>query len=154
MKAVFGRRSLLKGAGAMAGAATLGLPSLALAQTGPIRVGITNALSGPNAVFGEANVIGQRLVVAAYNRAGGVLGRQVELVVRDDRAQAAAGTAIAREFAGDGIQFLAGGGATTVAIAYAGLVPELKMLYICSTPGMAITHEAFNRNVFRFNPNT
>lgn len=153
MKTVFGRRSLLKGAGALAGAASVGLPSLALAQAGPIRIGITNALSGPNAVFGEANVIGQRLVVAAYNRSGGVLGRQVELVVRDDRAQAAGGTAIAREFAGSGIEFLAGGGASTVAIAYCGLVQELKMLYICSTPGMAITHEAFNRNVFRFNPN-
>jgi len=74
-------------------------------------------------------------------------------VVGDDRAQAAGGTAIAREFAGSGIEFLAGGGASTVAIAYCGLGQELKMLYICSTPGMAITHEAFNRNVFRFNPN-
>ena len=153
MKADFGRRALLKGAGAIAGSTTLGIPSLALAQTGPIRIGVTNALSGPNAVFGEANVIGQRLVVAQYNRGGGVLGRQLELVVRDDRAQAAAGTAIIREFAGSAIEFLAGGGATTVAIAYSGLLPELKMLYICSTPGMAITHEAFNRNVFRFNPN-
>ena len=154
MKADFGRRALLKGAGAIAGSASLGLPSLALAQSGPIRIGVTNALSGPNAVFGENNVIGQRLVVERYNRAGGVLGRQLELVVRDDRAQAAAGTAIVREFAGSGIQFLAGGGATTVAIAYAGLVSELNMLYICSTPGLAITHEAFNRNVFRFNPNS
>lgn len=148
-----GRRSLLKSAGLVAGSATLGLPSLLLAQTGPIRIGVTNALSGPNAVFGENNVVGQRLLVAHYNKNGGVLGRQVELVVRDDRAQAAAGTAIAREFAGSGIEFLAGGGASTVAIAYCGLVPELKMLYICSTPGMAITHESFNRNVFRFNPN-
>ncbi len=153
MTANFGRRTLLKRAGAIAGGATLGLPSLALAQTGPIRIGVTNALSGPNAVFGENNVIGQRLAVAQYNKTGGVLGRQIELVVRDDRAQAAAGTAIAREFAGSGIEFLAGGGASTVAIAFCGLVAELKMLYICSTPGMAITHEAFNRNVFRFNPN-
>ena len=153
MKTNSGRRALLKRAGAIAGTATLGFPALTLAQAGPIRIGVTNALSGPNAVFGEANVVGQRLVVANYNRNGGVLGRQLELVVRDDRAQAAAGTAIAREYAGSGIQFLAGGGATTVAIAYAGLVPEMNMLYICSTPGMAITHEAFNRHVFRFNPN-
>ena len=153
MKANNGRRSLLKGIGAVAGGATLGLPSLAFAQTGPIRIGVTNALSGPNALYGESNVTGQRLVVEQYNKAGGVLGRQIELVVRDDRAQAAAGTAIAQEFAGSGIQFLAGGGATFVAVAYCALVPELKMLYICSTPGMAITHESFNRNVFRFNPN-
>ncbi len=154
MKADFGRRALLKGAGAIAGSATLGLPSLALAQTGPIRIGVTNALSGPNAVFGEANVVGQRLVVDQYNRAGGVLGRQVELVVRDDRIQPAVGTAIVREFSGSGIEFLVGGGATTVAIAYCGLIQELKMLYVTQLPGMAITHEAFSRNVFRINPNT
>ena len=152
MSVMTSRRNILKGAAAVA-ASSVGAPGLLLAQTGPIRIGITNALSGPNAVFGEANVIGQRLVAAHYNRTGGVLGRQVELEVRDDRAQAAAGTAIAREFSGSGVQFLAGGGASTVAIAYCGLVVELKMLYICSTPGMAITHEAFNRNVFRFNPN-
>jgi len=154
MKANFGRRALLKGAGAIAGSATLGFPSLAIAQTGPIRIGVTNALSGPNAVFGEANIVGQRLVVDQYNRTGGVLGRQIELVVRDDRIQPAVGTAIVREFAGSGIEFLAGAGATTVAIAYCGLVQELKMLYVTQLPGMAITHEAFNRNVFRFNPNT
>ncbi len=152
MSVMTSRRNILKGAAAVA-ATSVGAPGLLLAQTGPIRIGVTNALSGPNAVFGEANVIGQRLVVAQYNRGGGVLGRQVELVVRDDRAQAVAGTAIVREYAGSGIEFLAGGGATTVAIAYCGLLPELKMLYICSTPGMAITHEAFNRYVFRFNPN-
>ena len=91
--------------------------------------------------------------MAQHNRAGGVLGRQVELVVRDDRAQTAQGTALVREFAGSGISFLAGGGSSTVAAAYATLVPELKMLYACSTPGMGITHESFSRNVFRFNPN-
>ncbi len=153
MNAHLNRRQLLQGAGAVAGAATIGAPALAIAQTGPIRIGVTNALSGPNALYGESNVTGQKLVVAEYNRAGGVLGRQVELVVRDDRAQTAVGAGFAREFSGSGIQFLAGGGSSAVATAYCGLVQELKMLYICSTPGMAITHEAFNRNVFRFNPN-
>lgn len=152
MKASLPRRTLLTRGAAIAGA-TLAAPQLLLAQTGPIRIGVTNALSGVNAIFGESNVVGQKLVVAESNRAGGVLGRQVELVVRDDRAQTAQGTALVREFAGSGISFLAGGGSSAVATAYTGLVPELKMLYLCSTPGMAITHENFNRNVFRFNPN-
>ena len=82
MKTVFGRRSLLKGAGALAGAASVGLPSLALAQAGPIRIGITNALSGPNAVFGEANVIGQRLVVRLSKVSGVTENRPTVLPVR------------------------------------------------------------------------
>lgn len=153
MTASLNRRTLLQGAGAIAAGTSLGVPAVAIAQGGPVRIGVTNALSGINAIYGESNVIGQRLVVDEYNKAGGVLGRQVELVVRDDRAQVAQGTALVREFAGSGISFLAGGGSSTVATAYTTLVSELKMLYLCSTPGMGITHESFNRYVFRFNPN-
>lgn len=153
MQKSLNRRSLLKTAGAVAAGTSLGAPVLAIAQGGPIRIGVTNALSGVNAIYGESNVIGQKLVVDEFNKAGGVLGRQVELVVRDDRAQTAQGTALVREFAGSGINFLAGGGSSIVATAYTTLVPELKMLYLCSTPGMGITHESFNRYVFRFNPN-
>ena len=154
MKAIATRRSILKGVAAAAGSAAIGAPGLLLAQTQPIKIGVTNALSGPNALYGESNVMGQRLVVAQYNKAGGVLGRQVELVVRDDRAQTAQGMGIAREFAGSGINFLAGGGSSAVAVGYCSLAAELKMIYLGSTPGMGITHEAWNPYVFRFNPNT
>ena len=148
------RRKLLKGAAAAAGTAAIGAPGLLLAQTQPIRIGITNALSGPNALYGEPNVMGQRIAVNQYNKAGGILGRQIELVVRDDRAQTAQGVAIARELAGSGVNFLMGGGSSAVAIAYCGLMPELKMLYFSNAAAaMAITHEAWNRNVFRLCPN-
>ena len=147
------RRSILKTAGAAAAGSALSGPWPVIAQSGPIRIGVTNALSGINAIYGESNVLGQRLVVDEFNKAGGLLGRQIELVVRDDRAQVPQGTALVREFAGSGITFLAGGGSSTVATAFATLMPELKMLYLCSAPGMGITHESFNRNVFRFNPN-
>ena len=153
MNANAGRRRLLKGAAAAAGTVAVGAPGLLLAQTQPIKIGVTNALSGPNALYGESNVMGQKLVVAQYNKAGGVLGRQVELVVRDDSAQTAKGMGIAREFAGSGINFLAGGGSSAVALGYCSLMPELKMIYLGSTPGMGITHESWNPYVFRFNPN-
>ena len=74
MKAIATRRSILKGVAAAAGSAAIGAPGLLLAQTQPIKIGVTNALSGPNALYGESNVMGQRLVVAQYNKAGGVLG--------------------------------------------------------------------------------
>ena len=154
MNASTSRRSILKGAAAAAGTVAVGAPGLLLAQTQPIKIGITNALSGPNALYGEPNVIGQRIAVAQYNKAGGIMGRQIELVIRDDSAQTAKGVGIVREFAGSGVNFVMGGGSSAVAIAYCSLMPELKMMYISNAAAaLAITHEAFNRNVFRLCPN-
>ena len=149
-----GRRKILQGTAAVAGAAAIGAPGLLMAQTQPIRIGITNALSGPNALYGEANVTGQRIMANQVNKAGGLMGRQIELVVRDDRAQAAQGVAMARELSGAGVSFLMGGGGSAVGIAYFSLVQELKMIYLSNAvSALAVTHEAWNRNVFRLCPN-
>ena len=91
MKPNANRRTVLKGTALVAGSAAIGAPGLLLAQTQPIRIGIANALSGPNVLYGENNLIGHRIAVNQFNKAGGLQGRQVELVVRDDRAQAAQG---------------------------------------------------------------
>ena len=149
-----GRRRILRGAVALAGSASVGAPGLLRAQTQPIRIGITNALSGPNTLYGENNLIGHRIAVSHFNKAGGLQGRQVELVVRDDRAQAAQGVAITRVLSGAGVNLLMGGGSSVVAIAICPLAQELKMVYVVnSAAAMAITHEAWNRHVFRLCPN-
>ena len=154
MKNLIGRRKILKSAAAAAGAATVGVPGLLMAQTQPIRIGIANALSGPNAIYGENNLIGHRIAVDQFNKAGGLQGRQVELVVRDDRAQAAQGVTIARELSGAGVNLMMGAGSSAVAIAVCALAPELKMVFVVnSAAAMAITHEAWNRHVFRLCPN-
>jgi branched-chain amino acid transport system substrate-binding protein len=154
MKVQAGRRNVLKGAAAIAGTAAIGAPGLLLAQSQPIRIGICNALSGPNAPFGENNLAGHKIAVNQVNRAGGIMGRQVELVVRDDKAQAAQGATISREFAGSGINLMMGSGSSAVAIAMCPLAQELKMVFVVnSAAAMGITHEAWNRNVFRLCPN-
>jgi branched-chain amino acid transport system substrate-binding protein len=53
-----------------------------------IRVGFFGALTGPTATFALAGRNGARLAVEQVNRAGGVLGRKIELVVEDDRGEA------------------------------------------------------------------
>lgn len=54
-------------------------------DTGPIKLGLTTALSGPNSIFGTTakNAIG--LAIAELNASGGLLGRRVELVMYDDQ---------------------------------------------------------------------
>jgi branched-chain amino acid transport system substrate-binding protein len=69
--------------GALAFASGL-LAAAALAQ--PVRVGFVAPLSGGSSDFGNSARFGAELAVAEINSVGGYLGRKIELVVRDDKA--------------------------------------------------------------------
>ncbi|MCC6227399.1 MAG: amino acid ABC transporter substrate-binding protein, partial [Microthrixaceae bacterium] len=49
-----------------------------------LRIGVSNTLTGPSAEIGEITLQGFELASQELNSAGGVLGRCVELVVKDD----------------------------------------------------------------------
>jgi branched-chain amino acid transport system substrate-binding protein len=51
----------------------------------PIKIGMVAPLTGPGAESGRFQTQGARLAVDETNRAGGVLGRQLELVIEDDQ---------------------------------------------------------------------
>jgi branched-chain amino acid transport system substrate-binding protein len=53
-------------------------------EEGEIRIGVAGAHSGDLASYGIPSVRAAELVVAEINAAGGILGRQVELLVEDD----------------------------------------------------------------------
>lgn len=50
----------------------------------PIRIGVLGAMSGPSASLGKAQQQGIDLAVEEINAAGGILGRAVEVIYRDD----------------------------------------------------------------------
>mgnify|MGYP001156659975 CR=1 FL=1 len=52
----------------------------------PIKIGMVAPLTGPIADAGRYGVQGARLAVEEVNKAGGVLGRQLELVIEDDQS--------------------------------------------------------------------
>ncbi len=60
-------------------------PAAAAPPSAPVRVAALTALSGPFAFWGINVRDGMRMAVEELNAAGGVLGRPVELVERDDR---------------------------------------------------------------------
>jgi branched-chain amino acid transport system substrate-binding protein len=81
------RRALLSGI-ATAGAAGLAMPALvrsAAAQSGStIKIGMVLPVTGPGADAGRFALAGAKLALENVNKAGGVLGKQVELVTEDD----------------------------------------------------------------------
>jgi branched-chain amino acid transport system substrate-binding protein len=78
------RRQALASAGAAAIAAGLAKP--AIATNDPIRIGYLPALTGPSSSTGIGISRGTQLAVQEINAAGGVNGRQLELVIRDTQS--------------------------------------------------------------------
>jgi branched-chain amino acid transport system substrate-binding protein len=83
------RRALLVGA-----ALAFSVPAFA---DDTVKFGLVAAMSGQSAKSGEAIVRGLSLAIDEINAAGGVLGKKVELVVRDDESNPAKGVVAARE---------------------------------------------------------
>lgn len=53
-------------------------------KQGPLQVGFIGGLTGPNSDNGQAGLNGVTLAIEEFNREGGVDGRLVELLVKDD----------------------------------------------------------------------
>ncbi|MGC4242195.1 MAG: ABC transporter substrate-binding protein [Herbaspirillum sp.] len=75
------------------------LMSLALTSQAadPIKIGVSGPYTGGSAPMGVSMRDGVKLAVAEINAAGGVLGRQIQLVERDDEAKNERGVQIAQE---------------------------------------------------------
>ncbi|EOA02355.1 MULTISPECIES: ABC transporter substrate-binding protein [Herbaspirillum] len=63
----------------------------------PIKIGVSGPYTGGSAPMGVSMRDGVKLAVAEINAAGGLLGRQIQLVERDDEAKNERGVQIAQE---------------------------------------------------------
>ena len=141
------RRILQYGAAA---ASALALPGLTRAQGGPLKIGLITPLSGAQEFIGSYVRNGAEIAVAQLNNAGGILGRQVALEIRDDKANPAAALAAARELLGAGINLHIGGISSAVVLALAPVMQQEKGVFItCGAGTEKMNHEAYSPNLFR-----
>lgn len=80
------RRAAMLGLGA--GAGLLAMPRIGRAQDDTIRIGFPTPLTGPFSAEAKDQVRSAELAVKLVNDKGGVAGRKVELLVRDDKLNA------------------------------------------------------------------
>jgi branched-chain amino acid transport system substrate-binding protein len=103
--------------------------SAAWAQT--IKIGLVTALSGQSARAGEAITRGLSVAIDEINAGGGVLGRKLELVRRDDEATPAKGVIAARELLfREKVTVLFGGLDTPVSLAIVPIVNDQKIPFM------------------------
>lgn len=132
-----------------------GAPALAQALL-PIRIGLIAPLSGGSADFGNSMRHGVQMAVAEINAVGGYLGRPLELVLRDDKANPDAGRAAAEDLVlKEKVAFTIGYCNTGVALKSLDVFESNKHLLMvpCST-GTAVTQKTAPAQsyVFRLAP--
>src|SRR5262245_49983401 len=125
----------------------------ALAQ--PIRIGELNSYKVFPA-FLEPYKKGMELALAQINAAGGVLGRPLELVVRDDNGTPGDAVRVAEELLSrEKVVMLMGTFASNVGLAVADLAKQRKVLFLAAEPLTdKIVWENGNRYTFRLRAST
>lgn len=130
MKVSGQRRSLIKVGAAVAGSAMLGLPMLVRAQGGPIRIGHLTPLTGFLGALGEYAQQGIRMAVEEINAAGGLLGRQVDLISEDSVNPQVASSKAQRLIERDNVDVLMGEINSAAALTISQVAARNKKLFM------------------------
>lgn len=135
-------------------AGLLAAAAMAQAQT-PIKIGEINSYSAiPQ--FTQPYKQGWQLAVEQINAQGGLLGRKVEVIARDDAGKPEEALRHAVELsAKEKVDVLAGGFLSNVGLALADHAQKNKRLFVASEPLTdAIVWDKGNRYTFRLRPST
>jgi branched-chain amino acid transport system substrate-binding protein len=145
------RRELVKSAAALAAAASLGVSRKARAQSGtPIKLGLTTPLSGSQQDIGNYVRAGAELAVAHINADGGIMGRPVELEIRDDKVNPQVATTVARELIAAGVNLQLGGIGSGPTLALGPVMSQEGGVHLtCGAGTDKINHQNYNPNVLR-----
>jgi branched-chain amino acid transport system substrate-binding protein len=126
-----------------------------LAQ-GPIRIGEINSYSGVGAAFTAPYRAAIEMALDEINGAGGVLGRKVEVLFRDDKLRPDEAIKHAQELVfQEKVDFLMGTFSSAVGLAVSDFALKNQKLFLAAEPlTEALTWQKGHRYVFRVRPNT
>jgi branched-chain amino acid transport system substrate-binding protein len=133
-KFALSRKGFLKGTAVAAGAATFGAPAF-IPRIGEaadqLKIGGLDPLTGTYAALGKDEFSGMQMSVDAWNKKGGVLGREVVLLREDDAADPGVAVQKARKLVNqDKCVSLIGAVSSATALSVAGAANEMGVIYM------------------------
>jgi ABC-type branched-subunit amino acid transport system substrate-binding protein len=103
------------------------------------KIGVDLPLTGVFAREAEDIKLGAIMAADEWNAKGGVLGRKVELVIRDDQLNPAEAARKVKEMVeNEGVKFVAGALSAAVAMAIHNYTKRVGVLYMCLTIRMTL----------------
>ncbi|HZV48972.1 MAG TPA: ABC transporter substrate-binding protein [Candidatus Dormibacteraeota bacterium] len=134
------RAGILRALGALLAGTSLAVAACGGASSGgqggkaapPIKLGMIDTLSGPVAAVGTDGEKGARVAVDEINKAGGVLGRKLQLVTEDEQLSPTASVKAVRDLNSQGVNLLFGFTSSADALAAVPVVKELGMTLVAA----------------------
>ncbi|MBY5419782.1 ABC transporter substrate-binding protein [Rhizobium leguminosarum] len=145
MKLTVSRRALFISTAVLSLAVTVsGLPAIALAADGTIKLGLVAPMSGPNARYGAFSMHGAELAVKDINDAGGIDGMKIELLNADSQGTPVEGVSAARRLIDqDGVDFIIGDVSSSVTLAIQPVAEDAEVLLLnAASSNPKITYQA------------
>ncbi len=99
----------------------------------PIKIGLVAGLSGRMSELGGAERSGALLAVEEINAAGGIQGRRVELIIKDDRNDPDIALQVDKELIEEGVAAIIGHATSTMSLAVTSFINQQNMLMISPT---------------------
>ena len=123
----------------------------ALAASTPYKIGTEQPLTGVAALGGKTALVGVQMAIDRINKAGGIMGRRVELVVGDDESKPDIGRrAVEKMVTDDEIDAHVGGYLSNICLACEPVFAEhqvVNMIGVCLDTTLTTTH--CNKYTFR-----
>lgn len=113
-----------------------------IAAEKPISIGLLAPITGTQAVMGEDLLTGAKMALEEVNKAGGVLGRPLKLIIEDTETRPAPGMDAARKLIEvDKVPVITGGFSSGVSLPIANYAQEQGVLYLLAVPTSPLFHE-------------
>jgi branched-chain amino acid transport system substrate-binding protein len=127
--------------------------SIGWADNSPIKVGVVLPLTGEQAKFGEIEKNSLLMGLEEINKAGGVNGRMIELLIEDDTGKPDVGrSAVEKLISQDKVVALTGGYSSAVTYAVCAVAQQRKVPFLVSTGSADKMTEQGWDYVFRIAP--
>jgi branched-chain amino acid transport system substrate-binding protein len=143
-------RFALAAAGTLLGTALLGGPASA---QDTIKIGVTQPLTGAFAASGNYVTQGAKLAEEEINKAGGVLGKKIELIVEDNKSNPTEAVSTAEKLiVKDKVPVMMGAWSSTLTLAVMPKLEEYKVPILVETSSSGKITTSGNPYVFRISP--
>src|SRR3954469_934731 len=119
----------------------------------PIKIGVTQPLTGAFAASGNYVTQGAKIAEDAVNAAGGVLGRKIQLVIEDNKSNPTETVATAEKLiAKDKVPVLIGAWSSTLTLAVMPKLMEYEVPMVVETSSSGKITTSGNPYIFRISP--
>jgi len=132
------------------------LPGPSTAEKRPVKLGFVADVTGSGFLIALSQKEALEVGIEEINSTGGLLGRKVELIIRDSQLKPELGAAMARDLIRkDKVDFLIGPTSPSVALAVSRVCKEnKKLIFFHAANNERITTEQGHRYLFQVIPNT